>query len=137
MAKKELKPEEIHQKGFTLKKEYLKELTKNIDKFDFEVEENKSDTFYKLAIEKLFDNNNIETKTEFLNPAEVFSATKLQFLGNYADIPFLADFISGLEKKRISLHRKGREEIVLSLQERRHEEQELRQQALLNGGRLM
>lgn len=131
--KKELTPEAIEHKS-ELEIEELKKLAENIDKFDFEPEKKDSETFYKIAIKELFNNENVEQKTEWLNPLEVFEATKLQFLGDYGNIPILKDFISGLERKRISLNRKGREEIILSLQERRQEEMEVRKQQLLNMG---
>lgn len=126
-----LKPEAIENNTIGVEIEELKSLASNINKFDFDIESSKEETFYKIAIEKLFDNKDIEQKTEFLNPAEVFASAKLQFLGDYGDIPLLSKFVTALEKKKVSLHRKGREEIILALQERRQEELEQRRNTLL------
>lgn len=129
--KKELKPEAIKQNEFTMEIDKLKLLSESMNKFDFEPEDKKdNDTFYKLAIKELFNEKSIETKTEWLNPSEVFVASKLSFIGVHADIPLMDEFIKVLERKRISLNRKGREEIILALQERRQEEIEIRKSQL-------
>lgn len=136
--KRELKPEAFEKIETDLSKkelETLENLKESLQNFDVEVEsEGKEETFYKLAIKELFSNDKIETKTEFLHTGEVFTATKLQFLGKYGNIPLLSDFIDAFQRKRISLNRKGREEIIMSLQERRQEEMEIRKQQMLGLG---
>jgi hypothetical protein len=128
---KELNPIAIKNDKFNIDFNKLKIMSENINKLEFEKEStSNNDTFYKLAIEKLFDENNIETKTEFLSPAEVFTASKLSFLGTYGCVPLLNEFVESIERKRISLNRKGREEIVLSLQERHQEDVEMRKAQL-------
>lgn len=93
------------------------------------------DTFFKNAFNKLFDERNPETKTEYRNVEENFEGAVLSFLGNYGNIPYLADFVEQFERKRISLERKGRKEIIMAMVEREKEMQ--RQNALKMGGMLM
>lgn len=131
--KKELNPQAIEKKTFDLDFEKLKDLSENMNKFDFDndIDTSKNETFYKLAIKELFNEESTETKTEWLNIGEVFSASKLSYMGKYGDVPLVEDFIKVLEKKRVSLKRKGREEIILALQERRQEEREIQKSNIL------
>lgn len=89
-------------------------------------------SFFVAVINKLFDTKDISLKTEYLNVGENFAGTRLEFYSKYANMPYLANFIEIFEKKRVSLERKGRKEIVMSLKDREQEIQ--RQQALKMGG---
>lgn len=93
------------------------------------INEDDSDSFYKNVVNKLFDDKDISTKTEYLNVRENFVGAKLEFYAKYGNIPYLKFFIQELETKRVSLERKGRKEILMALQERK---QEIEQQRLNN-----
>ena len=80
-----------------------------------------SDSFFRNVVNKLFDNSEISLKTEYLNVTENFSGSKLEFLSAYGNMPYLKEFITIFEKKRVSLERKGRKEILMALQQRQEE----------------
>jgi hypothetical protein len=69
----------------------------------------------------MFDNTDTETKTEYINTKENFVGAKLTFLARYGNIPYLEEFINIFERKRISLERKGRKEIIMALEKRQEE----------------
>lgn len=130
---KELNPKAVENKNISFDILALKELKDTVTEFNIEVpKDDKQETFYKLAINKLFDNEDIETKTEYLSSGEVFVGAKLQILGEYGEIPMLSQFITKRERKMVSHKRKGREEIILALQERREEIIEQRRNDMLD-----
>ena len=81
-----------------------------------------NDSFFKTIINKLFDKTDISLKTEYLNTMENFAGSKLQFLAKYGNMPYLNEFIDIFETKRVSLKRKGRQEIIMALQQKEQED---------------
>lgn len=82
-----------------------------------------ADTFFKKVIEELFSEKNIELKTEYLNEDEQFEGTKLAFMSEQCGFEMIKSFLPSWERKRVSLGRKSRQEVVISLWERHKERQ--------------
>lgn len=95
-------------------------------------EESKDDSYFKAIIEQLFSNDSIEKKTEYLNVNENFLGAKLTFLAKFGNIPNLEEFVNIFERKRVSLERKGRKEIIMALEKREEEEQRQKDERLKN-----
>lgn len=88
----------------------------------FETSNEDGDSFFKGVINHLMNiKNNVSTKTEYLSVNENFTGTKLQFLADCGNIPYLKEFMTIFETKRISLERKGRKELLIALKERQQE----------------
>lgn len=132
MKEEAIKPSMVEFKGDSNTLKSLKELGTDIKNNLVNVNTSDDKNYYKQVVDKLFDNKDIELKTEYLSPPENFLGAKLSFLGNYGDIPFLCDFVETFERKRVSLMRKGRQEIIMALHERRREEQEEKQRNLMS-----
>jgi hypothetical protein len=84
-------------------------------------EEISSDSYLRGVIDNLMDYNNPSTKTEYRNVEENLVGSVLAFLATETNIPSLAKFVDIFEIKRISLERKGRQELILALLERQQE----------------
>lgn len=131
--KEELKPE-VEQKKSTIEVNDLKEIATIMSNIPTTSDNNKDDgdTYFRNALNKLFDEDNIELKTEYINVLENFTGAKLTFLARYGNMPYLDKFVDIFERKRVSLERKGRQEIILALKERSEEIKRDGQTALRN-----
>jgi len=89
-----------------------------------------SDSFFRNILDRLFEDKNTSTKTEYRNVKENFAGAKLEYMGVYCNMPFLKKFVNIFEQKRISLERKGRQEIIMALAEKRKEEEAERNNSL-------
>lgn len=94
--------------------------------------DNDSDTYFRNIVNSLDDRKKISTNTEYLSVQENFTGTKLEFLSQFAYMPFLKNFVEIFETKRVSLERKGRIEKIKALQERQQELKTERLQNLAN-----
>ena len=121
VKKKELNPVMEEVKG-KINDSDLKELLKGIDIIKTDSKDD-ADSFFRGVLNNLMNDKNISLKTEYLNVAENFSGAKLEFLSTYGNMPYLSEFIKIFETKRVSLERKSRKEIVMTLEKR---EQEIR-----------
>lgn len=83
--------------------------------------EDSTESFFKEVAKGLDDIKKISLNTEYLSVPENFTGVNLEFLGSYANMPYLKVWILIFEKKRVSLHRKGRQEKVMILQQRNQE----------------
>lgn len=116
----------------------------NIENLDKQVEINTildidntdEDSFFKAVVSQLYNNENVETKTENSGVRESFFLTRMSLIAKTYDVPIMGDFINILERKRISIDRKGRKELIVSLLERQQEieRQRASQQANALGG---
>lgn len=137
MAKKEeeLKPQitEIQNSAYDIKevKGLINEINNNSMTFNNPMGES-SDSFFRNIVKSLDSKQNITMNTEYLDVNENFAGTKLEFLAKYGNMPYLSEFISFFEQKRVSLERKGRKEKLMALQERRQEIEQERLKALTN-----
>lgn len=130
---KALKPEIVKTETSLITKEELKDIAKELDKAVIPSEENEdADSFFRGIIQNLFSNENIELKTEYRNPQENFVGAKLDFLGQHTQNHLLSSFINVFERKRVSLERKSRIEIIKALQERREELERQQQEKMRN-----
>lgn len=93
---------------------------------------NDTESFFKELVTSMNDVKNISMKTEYINISENFNGAKLEFLAIYGNMPYLRNFITIFEKKRVSLQRKGRKEDVMILQKREEEIQKEKLQNLNN-----
>lgn len=125
--KKELNP--IIEDYTDSKKYNLEELKKEI-KIIKKDSKNDTDSFYKNVVDKLMNEENIELKTEYANINENFAGVRLGFFAKFYNMPYLLDFLDIFERKRISLDRKSRKELVMTL-ENREREMRLEQQKQL------
>lgn len=131
VKKKELAPK-IEKRNFQ-KDNIVKKTLEDLDNTEISFEnEETTDSFFKGIVDKLFDSENVETKTEYLSVKENFVGTKLSFLAKYGNIPYLAEFIKTFERKRISLNRRGRKEIIMALEKREEEIRKRRDDSLKN-----
>lgn len=96
-------------------------LVGNNAELTFTGEDEDSDSYFRSILKELFSSNNIEQKTEYIDTIENFVGAKLSFLSRHGHIPLLGEFIDTFERKRVSLDRKGRKEIVMSLEKRQEE----------------
>lgn len=123
MAKKEkvLNPIIEEKKNFNIPNtEKLKELLKNESDI-ITTDKNTSDNFFRAVIDKMFNSDDIELKTEYVSLNENFSGAKLEFLAKYGNMPYLHDFLNILERKRVSLGRKSRIELIKVFEKRDEE----------------
>ena len=118
-----LKPTMIQQKENDLGKTELLDLAKSFSDSKIVLEDDKDKNIFVKVVQDMNDPKNISMKTEYLSVRENFAGVKLEFLARYGNMPYLDGFVETFETKRVSLHRKGRQEDVLILQERRAEEQ--------------
>lgn len=127
VAKKEreLKPK---IKNIDIGKTNIPDLDK--DTYILEGEDTGGDSYFKSIVNMLMDKTNPSTKTEYLNVKENFVGAKLSFLAIHGNIPYLQDFVNIFELKRISLERKGRKELIMSLVERQQELERQRDERL-------
>lgn len=139
VKKKSKKKESIPEKPIAIvnndiDKDKILDFLQDVNRNKQEIKnKNESDNFYKNVLDTLYNvNENVETKTEYKGVEENFMGAKMEFLGRFTRFPFMRQFINIFERKRISLDRKGREEIILALQERQQEEREERRRDLLN-----
>jgi hypothetical protein len=84
-------------------------------------DKNTSDNFFRAVIDKMFNSDDIELKTEYVSLNENFSGAKLEFLAKYGNMPYLHDFLNILERKRVSLGRKSRIELIKVFEKRDEE----------------
>lgn len=118
---KELKPE-IREVTSKVSNEDLKNIAIDLkESTHIQPTTDSTDSYFRSVLDKLFDNENVSSKTEYLDVRENFNGTKLEFYATFGNMPYLRDFIKTFETKRISLERKGRKEILMGLQERRQE----------------
>lgn len=137
MAKKEivLHPKKEIKEDYELKISPEKLLQQLESNNLIEDSQENSDSFFKAVINHLLSDKEISTKTEYLNVKENFAGAKLHFLAKHGNIPYLSDFIEIFERKRVSLQRKGRKELLLALKERQQEiEREKQMQLSMLGG---
>lgn len=123
---KELNPKLEEKSNYEITSQEMKNIVKSLEE-NTDVKtfgENTDDSFYKNVLNKLFDEKEMSTKTEYLSVRENFLGAKLEFYAKFGNIPQLKNFIDVFEKKRVSLNRKGRIEILKSLQERQQDTQE-------------
>lgn len=93
-----------------------------------------SDSFYRAVLTHLMAvEKDMSTKTEFNDDREVFAASKLEFMGLFAGVPLAKDILNIIEKKRVSKERKGRKEIIMSVN-RREEEQRILNEKMTERG---
>ena len=117
----ELNPK-IEKKVFMLPDVDLQLLDKQIDiNTILDTDKEDDDSFFKSVVTQLFNNNDVETKSETRNAKEVFALTKMSYIGDYCGVPNMSKFVERFERKRISMGRKGRVELVTSLIERQQE----------------
>lgn len=117
---KDIVPNQEKQENIFLKSTF--ETLESKDKlFSDSLDENNEDSYFKAIVNKLMSEDNPSTKTEYLTVTENFVGAKLTFLSKYGNIPYLKDFVDTFETKRISLERKGRKELIMSLIERQQE----------------
>ena len=123
MARKEMNLNPIAETNndFEIDRNDYKDLIKAENNFIVSSNEDEQDSFFKSIVNKMFDNTDTETKTEYINTKENFVGAKLTFLARYGNIPYLEEFINIFERKRISLERKGRKEIIMALEKRQEE----------------
>lgn len=132
--KKELSPKIEEMKGNIDNKE-LMEIGQELKNYALAKDikqDDSADTFFRNVVQSLYSRKDISTKTEYLNVIENYIGTKLDFLSLYGNMPFLNKFINIFETKRVSLNRKGRQEIIMALQEKRQEEMQQRTNNLKN-----
>lgn len=82
--------------------------------------------FLKTVLKNFFDKKDISMKTEYLNVSENYIGTKLQFMSEQLNMPYMGKFIEIFEIKRVSLERKGRKEILMLGKEMEQEDREQR-----------
>lgn len=75
------------------------------------------------GLKHLMSPKDIELKTEYDGKNENFAGIKLTYLSIFGNMPQLNVFVNILEKKRVSLDRKGRKEVMMSLEKREKEVQ--------------
>ncbi len=133
MAKKEekkLNPTiENKSEGLNFSKEDMQEYADKIES-SMEVDtgvNDSSDSFFREVVKSLSDAKNISLKTEYLDVDENYDGARLEFLSKWGGMPYLKDFIHTLEIKRVSLERKGRIELIRTM-EKRDEDLRLQQQ---------
>ena len=124
--KKELKPEIKEMQPLITIPENKENITP--DEVFIPKNSENSDSFFRNLLNKLFDKKDISLKTEYLNVMENFTGSKLEFLSKYGNMPYLNEFVDIFETKRVSLKRKGRQEIIMALQQREQELQAEQQQ---------
>lgn len=130
MAKKkeiELKPI-IEKKDISLPNVDLSKLDRELDIntiLDTNSNED-NDSFFKSVVTQLFNDKDVETKTYNTGTKESFYLARLSFLGDKLDIPSMKEFVKRVERKRISIGRKGRIELVSALVERQQELERIR-----------
>jgi hypothetical protein len=88
--------------------------------------QNDSDSLFSSITNNLMSSENIELKTEYIGIEENFHGAKLEFLGEFTNNPMLKHFLNIWERKRVSLERKSRIEIIKALQQRAEEQERLR-----------
>jgi hypothetical protein len=127
MPKKEKKPlnPQIEQSGDIVDQEKLEAFTKAVqDSETIEGGGGDASTFFRSILKQFFSTKNIGMKTEYLNVYENYIGAKLDFLSAEIDMPYMNRFIKMFEIKRVSLERKGRKELLMSIQERNKEIEE-------------
>ena len=82
-----------------------------------------SESLFREVIKNLNDNKDIETKTELLDEAECYGASKLDFLADISEEPFFRIFMNKFKVNRVSLKRRGRQELIMALVERQQEKE--------------
>lgn len=90
------------------------------------------DSFFKSVVTQLFNNADVETKSYNSGTEESFYLARLSWLGQNCVIPSMTSFVERLERKRISIDRKGRSELVTALIERQQELERVMKKALKN-----
>jgi len=124
MAKKErvLAPVIVEKKDFSIPN--LAELKESILNKDSDIiysDNDSSDNFFRAVIKEMLSDKNIELKTEYVSLNENFAGAKLEFLAKYGNMPYLSDFLGILERKRVSLQRKSRIEMIKIFENRNEE----------------
>lgn len=97
-------------------------------------ETDSSNSFFRKVIDALFSRKNVGSKTEYISLRETFLGAKLEFMGSYGSMPYTAGFLHHLENKRISYKRKGRIEVVRTMERREEEYQDERNRKMLGSG---
>ena len=123
MAKKEKELNPIIENN-TQKKYNIEEIKSRINIIKNEMSEEsvaEIDSFYKHLVDKLTSSDDIELKTEYKGINENFASVRISFFAKYYNMPYLLDMINILERKRLSLDRKSRKELVMSLENREKE----------------
>lgn len=106
----------------------FREIAENMqDNMEVDGFRDSSDSFFREVVKSLSDPKNISLKTEYLDVEENYDGARLEFMSKWAGMSYLHDFIKTLEIKRVSLERKGRIELIRTM-EKRDEELRLQQQ---------
>lgn len=124
MSEKEKKPLNpiIEEKNPIMPIVDLEKLNKEIDiNTILDVDKEDEDSFFKSVVTQMFNNKDVETKSYNTGVKESFELARLSFLGERCNIPSMTEFVDRLERKRISIDRKGRIELVTALIERQQE----------------
>lgn len=87
-------------------------------------------SYFTNVLDKLMSKDDISLKTEYINVNENFAGVVLDFLGEYANMPYLNRFVELWEMKRVSLGRKSRKEMVMTLEKRETEVQAYNQRMI-------
>lgn len=125
--KKELQPQ-IIEKNPELPFVDIQKLNKDIDiNTILDTGKEDDDSLFKSIVTQLFNNNDVETKSQNNGVRESFFLARMSFLGDHCNIPSMSAFVQRLERKRISIDRKGRTELVTALLERQQELERIRQ----------
>lgn len=110
----------------------LQQLAKDTNKNIFLTDNNTAnldnsvaERFFGKVIDNLSNDKNISLKTEYLSPEEQFAGTKLDFMIKKMGFTFAKTLMFNFEKKRVSLFRKSRTEMVNVLWEKEKERQRL------------
>lgn len=132
--KESLNPEIVESEPIEIDKGELMKVAENLQNaVVIPQQEDTADNFFRGLVKSLDSPDTISTNTEYLSIPENFTGTKLEFLSQFAYMPFLKNFVAIFETKRVSLQRKGRIEKIKAIQER---QQELKMERLQNFSRL-
>lgn len=112
----------IEEKNIQLPKVDYNMISKEIDiNTILDVGKEDEDSFFKAVVTQLFNNQDVETKSFNSGVRESFYLAKLSTIAERCNIPLLEEFVNRVERKRISIERKGRSELVAALIERQQE----------------
>lgn len=96
-------------KGIDMSQFHKDRLNEKINELKFESNDNKP---YKDVLKNLFDTeNNINAKTE-LSHDEIYNIARVQLLAELTDNQLVKDFVKEFKELRVSLNRKGRQEVI-------------------------
>jgi hypothetical protein len=130
---KVLNPEVIDKTDITPPDIKINALTEN-PVIVFENKSEDSDSYFRSIIDGLNTTKDIETKTELLDVAETYGVSKMDFLGEITEEPTYKLFMAKFKVNRVSLKRRGRQELIMALVER---QQEREREAMINNKKAM